>query len=128
FPGNRPREVELLYGEIYLKVSPSSEHNGAPFNLLTKGQKIQVLGTEFNVRYYADEDFIKTTLVEGSVTVTSDKEEKHLKPHFQSLIKKGSGNIEIHKVDVSQEISWMEGLFTFDDQSLDHIMRTLARW
>ncbi len=58
------REVELVYGEAYFDVSPSTEHNGSRFKVINQNQKIEVLGTEFNIKAYKKEDVL-TTLVEG---------------------------------------------------------------
>lgn len=128
FPKNQTRQIELLYGEAYFKVSPSTAHNGADFQVLTKSQKIGVLGTEFNIKAYNEEDEIKTTLVEGKVNVENGRESKILKPNQQSRILAGSDVIEIEEVDVYQEVSWVNGLFTFNEKSLGEIMTTLSRW
>ena len=128
FPKNQTRKIELIYGEAYFKVSPSSEHNGSDFQVLTKFQKVGVLGTEFNIKAYNEEDEIKTTLVEGKVKVQNDGLTEILKPNQQSKIQSGINAIEIQEIDVSQEISWINGLFTFNEKSLDEIMTTLSRW
>ena len=128
FKKNGPREIELLYGEVFLQVSPSYEHNGAEFNLISSGQSIQVLGTEFNLKSYSDEDLVKTTLLEGSISIQIDDYATVLNPHQQSVYNTESKEIEVQKIDVSQEISWIKGLFAFDTESLQTIMKTLARW
>ena len=128
FPKNQTRKIELIYGEAYFKVSPSSEHNGSDFQVLTKFQKVGVLGTEFNIKAYNEEDEIKTTLVEGKVKVQNDGLTEILKPNQQSKIQSGINAIEIQEIDVSQEISWINGLFTFNEKSLDEIMTTISRW
>ena len=128
FPKNQTRMIELIYGEAYFKVSPSSAHNGADFQVLTKFQKVGVLGTEFNVKAYNEEEEITTTLVEGEVKVLNAGASKILKPNQQSKIRSGINAIEVEEVDVSQEISWVNGLFTFNEKSLGEIMTTLSRW
>jgi len=122
------RKVELVYGELFFKVSPAADHNGASFNVVMAGQEIRVLGTEFNVRAYKDDDVMATTLVEGAIEINSKGTKRILKPDQQSQIRRGSNEIDVSEVDVSQEISWLNGLFSFEDKSLDNIMRTLARW
>ena len=128
FPKNQTRKIELIYGEAYFKVSPSSANNGTDFQVLTKFQKVAVLGTEFNVKAYNEEDEITTTLVEGEVKVHNAGASKILKPNQQSKIHSGFNAIEVEEVDVSQEISWVNGLFTFNEKSLGEIMTTLSRW
>src|SRR5690606_21483982 len=58
FQNGKTREVELVYGEAYFKVSPSTGHNGSSFHVLTKFQEVDVLGTEFNIKAYNGEDEI----------------------------------------------------------------------
>ncbi|MEO6346516.1 MAG: FecR family protein, partial [Aquaticitalea sp.] len=55
FKEGQPRNVELVYGEAYFDVSPSTQHQGASFSVNSTGQSIEVLGTEFNVKAYQDE-------------------------------------------------------------------------
>ncbi|WP_136466456.1 FecR family protein [Flagellimonas onchidii] len=129
FTNTESRKVELLYGEAFFKVSPSALHDDAPFVVLTKNQEVNVLGTEFNIRAYNDEDIITTTLVEGGVDVaTAQGHKKRLKPSQQSRIQKGLGGIDVQVIDVFHEISWRRNLFSFEDESLGRIMKTLSRW
>ena len=51
FNEGETRKVELVYGEAYFDVSPSSEHEGSKFKVFNQSQEIEVLGTEFNVRH-----------------------------------------------------------------------------
>lgn len=129
FQEGKARNVEVVYGEAYFKVSPSTEHNGASFNVLTKSQIINVLGTEFNIKAYDGDDEIVTTLVEGKIRVEKGKKSKVLKPYQQSKIRHNADIIKILDIeDLSQEISWINGLITFNEQSLDEIMKILSRW
>src|SRR6218665_2237602 len=67
FVDGEPRQVELVYGEAYFDVSPSTAHKGSHFNVITQNQNVEVLGTEFNIKAYQDTPTIYTTLVEGKV-------------------------------------------------------------
>ena len=69
FEEGETRKVELIYGEAYFEISPSSDHNGAPFTVFSNKQEITVMGTQFNLKAYDDDDNIYTTLVEGKVKV-----------------------------------------------------------
>jgi hypothetical protein len=42
FNEGKTRKVELLYGEAYFEVSPSSKHNGDSYTVLTKNQEVLV--------------------------------------------------------------------------------------
>ena len=49
------RVVELIYGEAYFDVSPAMENQGSAFEVQQEHQKVTVLGTEFNIKAYANE-------------------------------------------------------------------------
>ena len=128
FNAGEPREIELVYGEAYFEVSPSSHHNGDEFNVITKNQIINVLGTHFNIKAYSEDKTIATTLVEGKVLVSVNGNKKTLKPNQQSKTEKGSNTIKIEEVDVSQEVAWVKRMFSFNEVSLEEMMKVLSRW
>lgn len=128
FTDGKIREVELVYGEAYFDVSPSTAHKGSRFNVITQKQKVEVLGTEFNVKAYQDTNTILTTLVEGKVNLSNDVASRILQPGDQSIINKNSNQIRIHAVDVFNEVSWREGVFSFNEMPLKDIMKVLERW
>lgn len=122
------RKVELLYGEAYFEVSPSDLHNGDKFNVISEGQEIEVLGTQFNIKAYKDEDAIKTTLVEGKIALKTDNTNEILLPSQQSIYDKTNKEVVFNNVDVYNEISWRHGEFNFNNKTLDEIMIVLSRW
>ena len=128
FIKGKKRQVELLYGEAFFDVSSSKNNNGSEFIVSTKTQKINVLGTKFNVKSYGGDDVITTTLVEGKVKVENGKNQIVLFPNQQSKVDSNSAIIDVSDVDVSQQISWIKGLFSFNDTSLEDIMHILSRW
>lgn len=128
FIKGQTRDVELVYGEAYFDVSPSIDNGGAEFKVFNNKQEIRVLGTEFNIKAYKDETNIYTTLVEGKVEVNYDNAKRNLKPNQQSNIDINSGLLLIKMVDVYNEVSWKEGVFSFEDKSLKEIMKILSRW
>ncbi len=121
FVGNS-RTVSLT-GEAYFEVTTNKNK---PFIVQVENTQIQVLGTRFNIMSYANEQAIKTTLVEGSVLVTNNNNKALLQPGNQAIISKQ--NIETIPVDVNEAIAWKNGLFTFNKTELKTIMRQLARW
>ena len=122
------RQVELVYGEAYFDVSPSTEHNGAKFKVVNQAQEVEVLGTEFNVKAYKDEVYIYTTLVEGKVAVNFDSKTQDLLPSEQSNYNPITKDLVITEVDVYNEISWKDGVFSFERKPLKEIMKVLSRW
>ncbi len=122
------REVELIYGEAFFVVSPSTEHKGAKFKVKNKDQEVEVLGTEFNIKAYQNEDNIYTTLVEGKVTVSNSTTKKYLEPNQQSVINPKKGDIEINPIEAYNEILWTKGIFSFKGKNLKEIMDVMSRW
>ena len=118
----KDRLVELT-GEAYFEVA----HNKAmPFRVKTATQIVEVLGTHFNINAYGDESFTKTTLLEGSVKVTHNNEEKILVPGEQSSLNSNSFNVA--KANVEEVVAWKNGYFRFSNASLPVILRQFSRW
>lgn len=121
------RNVELT-GEAYFEVSRNEK---VPFIVTSGNQQIRVLGTQFNISSYPDDQNIYTTLVSGKVEVslTSDPEAKMtLSPSEQSVIDKNNFQIRKSTVDVSPYVAWKDGRFVFQDEMLEDIMKTLSKW
>jgi ferric-dicitrate binding protein FerR (iron transport regulator) len=134
------REVEIT-GEAYFEV----KHNARqPFRVKVGSQEIEDIGTAFNVNAYTDEPVIKTTLLEGSVKISSANNSSPI-THNSSLITHNSicqlsiagqqadlrpdGQLQVVKEsDAAQAIAWKNGLFSFTDADLQTVMRQLARW
>lgn len=126
FTGNE-RIVELE-GEGYFEVKPA-EH-AIPFRVKTKGQTIDVLGTHFNVSAYDSEITTTTTLVEGSVRVTtSDRQQPQvavLKPGQQSALR--HDGMTVADVDVAPFIAWKSGYFHFKSTPFAEVLTQVSRW
>jgi hypothetical protein len=122
------RKVELVYGEAYFDVSPSTEHRGVKFKVFNQSQEIEVLGTEFNIKAYRDETNIYTTLVEGKVAVNSAISNQILKPNQQTNLDLEENSMTISEVNVYNEVSWKDGVLSFRRKPLVDIMKVLSRW
>jgi ferric-dicitrate binding protein FerR (iron transport regulator) len=121
FVGNE-RRVHII-GEAYFEIAHNKE---IPFQVESRGQIVEVLGTKFNVTAYADEKIIRTTLLKGSVKIITNSESKLLKPGQQAQV---SGNkFEITSdVDLEEIVAWKNGYFKFNE-SLESIMAKISRW
>lgn len=124
FDGLKERKVELN-GEAYFEVAHLSSK---PFLVVTNKQTITVLGTHFNVNAYTDEPTTKTSLLEGSVKISTQKDANPqlLKPGQQAILKED--RIHLKNVDVQQTIAWKNGDFVFNGENLQGLMREIARW
>lgn len=128
FSEGKPRKVELIYGEAYFEVSPSSENRGSHFIVEVNGQQIEVLGTHFNVKAYSNDNKQVTSLLEGSVKLTYKGIERFLKPNQRGVVFKDKAIINIESTDVQEDVLWKSGVFAFSDYTLEEIGQVLMRW
>lgn len=118
------RKVKLT-GEGYFEVA---NNKAKPFVIESHGTEVKVLGTKFNVSAYNDDGDITTTLVEGSVQLSSLGNSELLEPGYQAVVKRGSNQFQVLKVNTDLYTSWISGVFQFKDQSLEEICHQLSRW
>ena len=119
----KDRTVNLT-GEAYFEVAHRSKQ---PFFVKTRGQVIEDIGTQFNVNAYEDESYVKTTLIEGSVKVYAKKQSKILVPGQQVIL--DTQGLQLAKnADIDEAISWKEGYFNFNTETLETAMKNLSRW
>lgn len=119
------REVQLS-GEAYFEIKHNSEK---PFVVLSKGQKVTVTGTEFNISNYTEQSGEVTTLISGSVEIenNSNSEKKVLKPGQQSIV--ATGRTSIDQIDnPSEYVAWKDGYIILTGASLKEIVPHLERW
>lgn len=119
--GKKAREV-VLSGEAYFEVSKESNR---PFIVKTSYGDVKVLGTTFNVEAYSDMNEFVTSLLSGSVQVTSNDISITLEPDKMAYMEEGclkSGNI----VDYSH-FRWRDGFICFMDQNFNQILRSLTK-
>lgn len=117
----------ILSGEAYFKVAHDAKH---PFVVETDLGNVRVYGTEFNVKRYADEKEIKTTLVDGSVGFCKKDDRENyikIKPGYQVSYENG-GDAIVRKVKIDNEIAWKGKQFRFERCPLDEIMNDVMRW
>ncbi|WP_158796234.1 FecR family protein [Pedobacter sp. L105] len=118
------RKVELT-GEAYFEVA---KNPARPFIVKTANTSIKVFGTHFNVMAYPDESTSKTTLLEGSVSVSSATASDLIKPGEQALLNQ-DGKISIQKhINEREVMAWKNGNFSFEDTGIQEVMRQVARW
>ncbi|SEM16739.1 FecR family protein [bacterium A37T11] len=141
FSGNT-REV-YLEGEAYFEVTnnPSidamqanrksylaNRKSTSPFIVKSQNQLIRVLGTEFNLTAYSDDEAVRTTLVHGAVRVQGGEGSPLtlVEPGAQAVL---TGNqLSKHQVDASSMTGWMRGTFQFTNSPLSELLRQFSRW
>ncbi|MGQ7856299.1 FecR family protein [Pedobacter sp. WC2501] len=116
------RSVKLT-GEAYFKIAHDSEH---PFVVATRGQNITVLGTEFNVSSYSNDDAETTTLVRGKVSMNTASEKVILLPGEKGTV--SNGMIQKANANIEAATGWKNNEFVFASQDIKSIMKLVARW
>lgn len=97
-----------------------------PFIVESTYNRVEVLGTRFNVSAYASMSSVKTTLLRGSVRVSNGQDQLILIPGQQAICH-GNG-IEKCEVDAQAVTAWVNGTFEFENMSLGEITDQLGRW
>jgi ferric-dicitrate binding protein FerR (iron transport regulator) len=123
------QRIVYLSGEAYFDVAHNKEK---PFIVKVEDMNVKVLGTEFNVKAYADEPFVKTTLVNGKVEVMAKGFDENVRsiltPSLQATYSKSKRDINTNQVKTSIYTAWKDGLFVLDNTKLDDLCLILSRW
>jgi len=121
------REV-FLDGEAWFQVKRAEDK---PFIVHTAFYDVNVKGTEFDIKAYAEDEDVVTTLEKGSITVTSGKTEikgqSVLKPGQQLVYSKSTGNLSVEAVNPKLFTSWKENKLIFINMSLRELVILLER-
>ncbi|HVU55788.1 MAG TPA: FecR family protein [Puia sp.] len=122
----KERSVELT-GEAYFEVA---KNNSMPFRvkLPENGMDVQVLGTEFDVMAYANEQSSNTTLVSGKVNVVSQNAVRALEPGKQAMLDNQTKAMRVADANVEQVVAWKNGQFRFKETGIRELMRQVERW
>lgn len=153
FPVNTTPSYRLaeITGEVYFEVKKDIHRS---FFVKILSQKagsnntvVQVLGTHFNVNAYGDKEQIDITLLEGrlrvktsmdknKLDVQNDQRRKELllgagltlKPGERAITHQNDTPILVEATNAKNAISWVNGEFYFNRESLSEVMRQLERW
>lgn len=113
----------ILKGEAFFEVARDTLR---PFIVESRHNRVEVLGTRFNVSAYDDLSPVKTTLLQGSVKITNGHD--HLLLHPGEQAECSENRLESHPVDAKMIASWVYGTFEFENMTLAEITDQLGRW
>jgi ferric-dicitrate binding protein FerR (iron transport regulator) len=121
--------VELT-GEAFLKVV---KNENAPFIVNAGIASVKVLGTQFNIKAYPDEENLEIALTEGSVGFTGaladgKKAIATLAPSDFLTMNKTTGQVILQNKNLNKHISWVKNTIIFDETQMSEVARTLERW
>ncbi len=117
--------VVQLSGEAFFEVAKDA---GRPFKVEVNGQRIEVLGTSFNVRAYPNEGEIQTTLSTGKIQLFALNQHVILNAGEQSNYNQATQKLTVNKVDPTNFNSWKEGRFEFQNEDLVEVFKVIERW
>lgn len=116
------RKVELN-GEGYFEVA---KHHGAEFVVKTCGYDVVVKGTHFDVSAYKDDEYITTTLMEGSVMINRGEDHLLMKPG--EMVKLDVNTGELIKSTFSDNTNaWMQNMADYEEITLNDFAKILSR-
>ncbi len=119
------REVSVN-GEAYFEVVCDTER---PFIVKTDNVSVNVLGTQFNVKNYGNDERIEISLSGGKigVQVENQKEQVFLAPGEQAYYDKQTGMIITRAVNIVHYVSWKDGVYYFRALPLKELVKQLER-
>lgn len=123
FFSGKERVVELT-GEGYFEVA---KNKNMPFKIKVNNMEVAVLGTHFNIMAYSNESTVNTTLLEGSVKVTTPTSSKTITPGEQAKLS-ANGALNVVNADLEETVAWKNGFFQFSSADMQTVIRQINRW
>lgn len=119
----KERKVKLE-GEAFFDIAKNPEK---PFIIETGTMQIEVLGTSFNVRNYADEDLVEVTVRSGKVKVKTGNSTKILTKNDQLIFDKKKKKIIRLKDKGLNALSWWSGKLSFQKEKMTQVKQSIER-
>lgn len=124
----RTREV-TLDGEAYFEVAGNAKK---PFIVHTEHSSVKVLGTKFNIDAYRNNNFIATTLVEGSIEFNYQNKDDLsrtivVKPNEQVYYDRKTSQARLGETYVPKDIAWKNGQIILRNTPLSDILWILSK-
>ena len=117
--GNWKKERNVtLHGEAIFDVK---SQNGKPFYVHTAHYKIKVLGTNFDVSAYTNEEQSRVTLLKGKVEISPDftSQKTILSPGESFLCQPKDSTFQKIQIPVGSVYAWREKTVIFDGHTLE---------
>ncbi|MCK0133879.1 FecR domain-containing protein [Arenibacter sp. S6351L] len=129
FLKTKNRQV-FLDGEAFFNVAKDSVN---PFIVNTNELNVRVLGTKFNLSSYPEDQFVNTTLIEGSVSVYNERDTFDssnaflLEPGFKAEWNKNNKQILVEEADIAMHTDWLNGKIILRHVPFKNIVKKLER-
>jgi ferric-dicitrate binding protein FerR (iron transport regulator) len=129
--GKQHRQITLT-GEAFFDIA---KNDGIPFIIHAGKVTIRVLGTAFNVKAYAGDSAVFTTLVRGKIavsfrekTVVLHPEEKLTVPLTRLTTVLQQKHLEKDSSGQLPEISWLNNKLVFDNNTFGELAAKMSQW
>lgn len=124
------KRTVLLEGEAFFEVKKDAAR---PFSVITESVITTSLGTSFNINAFPSNENIEIALVTGKVSVertlqTARPNSLMLNPGEMATVLKSNYTFSKSPFDVSQKISWKDGMIYFKDADYPDIVSKLENW
>ncbi len=126
FSSNQARKV-FLTGNAYFDVAKNTSN---PFIVNVDELDVKVLGTEFNISAYSEDENIDVVLVEGAVNMARKDQTQgvvELAPGQKGAFDLDSKDVSVEDVDTSLYTSWRQGSLIFRELTFNTILKKLER-
>lgn len=123
------REV-YLDGEAYFEVARLSNSH---FVVRMERSAVEVLGTKFNVRAYADDEQIEASLFHGKVNFVANDgaanaSSELMNPGETIEFDLKTNQINKQKSGAEELLAWKDNRLVFADDNFDAVVRKIERW
>ena len=118
------REVELI-GEAFFDVTKDPNKR---FVVKTSGdERVEVLGTSFNMEAFPGDSILSTTLLEGKVRFVSDAGSVQMNPGEKLVYNNKTSKAKLTKTNGEAETAWKYGKIIFDNTPFNEVLRMLSK-
>lgn len=118
------REVELI-GEAFFDVTKDPDKR---FVVKTTGdERVEVLGTSFNMEAFPGDSILSTTLLEGKVRFVSDAGSVQMNPGEKLVYNNKTSKAKLTKTNGEAETAWKYGKIIFDNTPFNEVLRMLSK-
>lgn len=118
------REVELL-GEAYFDVTKNPDKR---FIVKTcSNNRVEVLGTSFNMEAFPGDSILSTTLLEGKVKFYCDAGSIEMHPGEKIIYNINTSKANLVRTTGEVETAWKSGKIIFDNTPFDEALRMISK-
>lgn len=123
--GRRSRTVDVD-GQVYFDVAHSTD---APFIVRTNGVATRVLGTQFIVQHYRDDENVRVTVLTGRVAINArSRDRATIVAAGQTGEVTDSTPTVYPTTNAGAETGWLHDELRFTHAPVPEVLRTLTRW